>query len=151
MSTSEPALPQGPSAAERPVRILIVDDNPEVREMMAFMVQRMGHAVETADTGKKALCHIRTQRVEIVLLDLTMPDMDGFAFCREVQRDAALQPLYIIITSARNTLEDKAQGFALGAADYLTKPFSVRDLRTRLQAGEQIVRQQQSSRTTGQA
>jgi two-component system alkaline phosphatase synthesis response regulator PhoP len=71
--------------------------------------------------------------------------MDGFEVCRVVQRDAALQHLHIIITSARDTLEDKATCFALGAADYLTKPFGARELHARLQVGEHSVRQQPSA------
>src|SRR4030095_12359638 len=130
---------------DRPVQILIVDDNPSVREMMALMVRRMGYSVATATTGTEALAHLRTQRADIMLLDLTMPHMDGFEVCRVVQRDAALQHLHIIITSARDTLEDRATCFALGAADYLTKPFGVRELHARLQVGEHSVRQQQSA------
>jgi len=127
---------------DRPVRILIVDDNPGVREMMTFMVRRLGYAVATAATGAEALAHIQEQRTDIILLDLTMPDMDGFEVCRVVQRDATLQHLHIIITSARDTFEDKEKCFALGAADYLLKPFSVRELRARLQIREQSIRQQ---------
>ena len=141
-ATSENAATKEQPRHDRPVRILIVDDNPGVREMMTFMVRRLGYAVATAATGAEALAHIQEQRADIILLDLTMPDMDGFEVCRMVQRDATLQHLHIIITSARDTLEDKAKCFALGATDYLTKPFSVRELHARLQVREQSVRQQ---------
>ncbi len=135
-----------PPHDDRPVRILIVDDHPGVREMMTVMVRRLGYAVATAATGTEALAHLRAQGADILLLDLTMPDMDGVEVCRAIQRDAALQSLHIIITSARDTFEDKAKCFALGAAAYLTKPFSVQELHARLQVGEQSVRQHQSAR-----
>jgi DNA-binding response OmpR family regulator len=80
-----------------------------------------------------------------MLLDLTMPDMDGVEVCRVVQREAALQPLHIIITSAHDTPKNKATCFALDAADYLTKPFGARELHARLQVGAHRVRQQLSA------
>ena len=122
MPTSEKAETQERPRQDRPMRILIVDDNPSMREMMALMVRRMGYSVATATTGTEALVHLRAQRMDMMLLDLKMPDLDGFEVCRVVQRDATLQHLHIIITSARDTLEDKATCFALGAADYLTIP-----------------------------
>jgi DNA-binding response OmpR family regulator len=142
MPTSEKAEMKESLSYDRSLRILIVDDNPDMRDMMARMVRRMGYAVATATTGTEALAHVRAQRADMMLLDLTMPDMDGVEVCRVVQREAALQPLHIIITSARDTLEDKATCFALGAAAYLTKPFSARELHARLQVGEQRIRQQ---------
>ena len=145
MPTSEKAKTKAPPSHVRPLRILIVDDNPSMREMMVLMVRRMGYTVATAATGTEALAHLRAQRAEMMLLDLTMPGMDGFEVCRVVQREAALQPLHIIITSARDTLEDKATCFALGAAAYLTKPFGARELHACLQVGEHMVRQQPSA------
>ena len=145
MPTREKAETKDPPSPDRPLQILIVDDNPDMRDMMAFMVRRMGYAVATARTGTEALAHLRVQRADMMLLDLTMPDLDGVEVCRAVQRDAALQPLHIIITSARDTLKDKATCFALGAAAYLTKPFSARELHTRLQVGEHMIRQQHSA------
>ncbi len=145
MPTSENAETKEQPSPDRPMRILIVDDNPDMRDMMALMVRRMGYSVATATTGTEALAHLRAQRVEMMLLDLTMSDLDGFEVCRVVQRDAALQHLHIIITSARDTPKDKATCFALGAADYLTKPFGARELHARLQVGEHMVRQQPSA------
>ena len=145
MPTRETAETKEPPRPDRPLRILIVDDNPDMRDMMALMVRRMGYAVATAATGTEALAHVRAQRVDMMLLDLTMSDMDGFEVCRVVQRDAALQPLHIIITSARDSPKDKATCLALGAADYLTKPFGARELHARLQVGEHMVRQQPSA------
>ena len=145
MPMSEKAETKEPPSHDRPLPILIVDDNPDMREMMALMVRRMGYAVATATTGTEALAHLRAQRADMMLLDLTMPDLDGVEVCRVVQNEAALRPLHIIIASARDTLKDKATCFALGAAAYLTKPFSARELHACLQVGEQMVRQQPSA------
>ena len=145
MPMSEKAETNEPPSPDRPLRILIVDDNPDMRDMLTRMVRRRGYAVATATTGTEALALLRAQRADMMLLDLTMPDLDGVEVCRAVQSDAALQPLYIIITSARDTRNDKATCFALGAAAYLTKPFGARELHARLQVGEQMVRQQHSA------
>ena len=128
----------------RQLRVLIVEDDREIREMVALMVRGMGYAIVTAATGKEAIARLREQSADIVLLDLMMPEMDGFEFCRAVQSDPSLRDLHIIITSARDTLEDKVKGLELGAADYLTKPFSLTELQARIKVGERIVRYQKT-------
>lgn len=132
------------SVTSRPLGVLIVEDDREIREMVALMVKGMGYTVVTSATGKEALNRLREQSIDIVLLDLMMPEMDGFEFCRTVRADAALRDLHIIITSARDTLEDKVRGLELGAADYLTKPFSLTELQARIKVGERIVRYQKT-------
>lgn len=132
------------SVTSRPLGVLIVEDDREIREMVALMVKGMGYTVVTSATGKEALSRLRERSVDIVLLDLMMPEMDGFEFCRIVRADAALRDLHIIITSARDTLEDKVRGLELGAADYLTKPFSLTELQARIKVGERIVRYQKT-------
>lgn len=131
-------------ATSRQLRVLIVEDDREIREMVALMVRGMGYAIMTAATGREALHRLREQSADIVLLDLMMPEMDGFEFCRAVQGDPTLRDLHIIITSARDTLEDKVKGLELGAADYLTKPFSMTELQARIKVGERIVRYQKT-------
>jgi len=131
-------------ATSRQLRVLIVEDDREIREMVALMVRGMGYAIVTASTGREALTRLREHMADIVLLDLMMPEMDGFEFCRVVQGEPALRDLHIIITSARDTLEDKVKGLELGAADYLTKPFSMTELQARIKVGERIVRYQKT-------
>jgi CheY-like chemotaxis protein len=137
----EPHPPQD----EPPVRVLIVEDDPGMRDIMTRMVHRLGYAVVTAAGGQEALDRLREQRVDIMLLDLMMPEMDGFEVCRVLQQDSTLPRPYIIITSARSAQEDRAQARALGAADYLTKPFILQDLQTRLEAGVRSVREPTSA------
>ena len=122
--------------------VLIVEDNNDIREMVSLMVGSMGYRTYTASTGKEGLTQLRAQVPDIVLLDLMMPEMDGFEFCRVIQADPTLPTPHIIITSAKDALEDKVKGLELGAADYLTKPFNLTELKARIKAGERIVRYQ---------
>ncbi|MSQ47281.1 MAG: diguanylate cyclase [Deltaproteobacteria bacterium] len=128
----------------RPLGVLVVEDDREIRDMVTLMVKSMGYTVVTAVNGKDALIQLRRQPVDIVLLDLMMPEMDGFEFCQQVRAIPTLHDLHIIITSARNALEDKVRGLELGAADYLTKPFSLAELQARIKVGERIVRYQKT-------
>jgi diguanylate cyclase (GGDEF)-like protein len=130
----------------RPLGVLVVEDDREIREMVTMMVKSMGYMALTAVNGKDALGRLREHPVDIVLLDLMMPEMDGFEFCQKVREDADLRDLHIIITSARDALEDKVRGLELGAADYLTKPFSLTELQARIKVGERIVRYQKALR-----
>lgn len=134
------------SEANLPLGVLIVEDDREIRDMVTMMVKSMGYTVVTAVNGKDAFTRLRGQSVDIVLLDLMMPEMDGFEFCQKVREDPTLRDLHIIITSARDALEDKVRGLELGAADYLTKPFSLTELQARIKVGERIVRYQKMLR-----
>jgi diguanylate cyclase (GGDEF)-like protein len=138
------ATPEKTAAApaKDPLGILVVEDERDIREMVALMVKGMGHTVYTANNGREALEQVHQAPVDIVLLDLMMPEMDGFEFCQAVKADGSLPDLHIIITSAKEALEDKVKGLELGAADYLTKPFSLTELRARIRVGERITRSQ---------
>jgi len=130
--------------ANLPLGVLVVEDDREIRDMVTMMVKSMGYTVVTAVNGKDALARLHEQSADIVLLDLMMPEMDGFEFCQRVREDPTLRDLHIIITSARDALEDKVRGLELGAADYLTKPFSLTELQARIKVGERIVRYQKA-------
>jgi two-component system cell cycle response regulator len=131
-----------PPERQDPLGVLVVEDDEDIRQMVALMVNGMGHKVYTATTGKEALARVHECQPDIVLLDLMMPEMDGFEFCHHVRQDPDLRDLHIIITSAKGALEDKVRGLELGAADYLTKPFSLTELRARIGVGERIIRYQ---------
>src|SRR5881409_1231240 len=106
-----------PLQEKAPLGVLIIEDDADNREMIAFMVQAMGHKVYTAATGKEGLALLHDYFPSIILLDLMMPEMDGFEFCRIAGAEPNLHDLHIIITSAKSTLEDKVRGLELGAAD----------------------------------
>jgi diguanylate cyclase (GGDEF)-like protein len=141
---SQPLPPQAARGTEdgNPLGVLVVEDNSDIREMVTLLVSSIGYHAYSAATGKEALAQLRLYTPDIVLLDLMMPEMDGFEFCRAIQADPSLSPPHIIITSAKDTLEDKVKGLELGAADYLTKPFDFTELKARIKAGERIVRYQ---------
>jgi len=129
---------------KQPLGVLIIEDDADNREMIAFMVQGMGHNVYTAATGKEGLALLHDYLPSIILLDLMMPEMDGFEFCRIVGTEPNLHDLHIILTSAKSTLEDKVKCLELGAADYLIKPFSLTELKARIGVGERIIRYQKA-------
>jgi two-component system, cell cycle response regulator len=123
-----------------PLKVLVVEDERDIREIVTRLVSGMGYAVAVAMDGVEAMQRLREQCPDIVLLDIMMPQMDGFEFCRQVQADETFRDLHIIITSAKDALQDKVKGLELGAADYLTKPFSLTELKARIQVGERLVR-----------
>jgi diguanylate cyclase (GGDEF)-like protein len=134
-----------PPLDEQPVSVLVVDDNEDIRFITVTMLKAMGYQVYTAAHGKEGLAMLRQHgSIGIILLDIMMPEMDGFTFCKAVQADSSLEDIHIIIVSARGGAEDKIKGLHLGAADYLIKPFNLEELRARVAVGERIVRQQRA-------
>jgi DNA-binding response OmpR family regulator len=113
-------------------RILLVEDDPKTRGMVALYLQREGYDVVTAEDGVRALEVARERAPHLVVLDLMLPRMDGLAVCRALRHSA--QPPAVIMVTARSTEEDKLAGLDLGADDYVTKPFSPRELMARVRA-----------------
>ena len=113
-------------------RILLVEDDPKTREMVALYLQREGHDVVTAEDGVRALEAAREHEPHLVVLDLMLPRMDGLAVCRALRESSS--PPGIIMVTARTTEDDKLSGLDLGADDYVTKPFSPRELMARVRA-----------------
>jgi DNA-binding response OmpR family regulator len=113
-------------------RILLVEDDPKTRETVALYLRREGHEVVTAGDGVRALEAAHEHEPHLVVLDLMLPRMDGLAVCRAL-RESPLRPGIIMVT-ARTTEDDKLTGLDLGADDYVTKPFSPRELMARVRA-----------------
>ncbi len=113
-------------------RILLVEDDPKTREMVALYLQREGYDVSTADDGVRALEVAKEREPHLVVLDLMLPRLDGLAVCRAL-RESSSAPGIIMVT-ARTTEDDKLKGLDLGADDYVTKPFSPRELMARIRA-----------------
>ena len=111
-----------------PHSILSVDDEPDVTELLRFHFTKAGYEVWTASSGREAIETIRCRRPDLVLLDLMLPDIDGFGVCEILRRNAATAAIPIIILSAWGTTDAHNVGMELGALDYVTKPFSPRDL-----------------------
>ena len=112
-------------------RILVVEDDPKTRETVALYLQRDGYEVATADDGMRALEAARSFEPHLVVLDLMLPRLDGLAVCRALRASSGTA---VIMVTAKTTEEDKLTGLDLGADDYVTKPFSPRELMARVRA-----------------
>lgn len=112
--------------------ILVVDDEPEIAELERYHLARAGHRVVTAANCWEALAEIRRERPDLVLLDLMLPDLDGFGVCEILRRDPATATLPVVIVSAWSSGDSRNLGLELGALDYVTKPFSPPELVTRV-------------------
>jgi DNA-binding response OmpR family regulator len=116
----------------RHARILVVEDETKTSETIALYLRREGHDVVLAADGESALAAVRERVPDVVILDLMLPRLDGRVVCRELR--AAGVASGIIMLTARSTEEDKLSGLDLGADDYMTKPFSPRELMARVRA-----------------
>jgi two-component system phosphate regulon response regulator PhoB len=114
--------------------ILVVDDEPDLLELVRFNLDRAGFSVETAASGKEALARLRRSVPDLLVLDLMLPDLSGEEVCRRVRGDPALSGLPVIMLTAKSEEVDRVVGFELGADDYVTKPFSPRELVLRVKA-----------------
>jgi two-component system phosphate regulon response regulator PhoB len=117
-----------------PSRILIVEDEPDLAELVRFHLTKAGFTAEVAQSGRGGLDAIRRSRPALVVLDLMLPDLSGTDVCREVRADPKLRDLPILMLTARAEEVDRVVGFELGADDYVTKPFSPRELVLRVRA-----------------
>ena len=113
-------------------RILVVDDEPEAVELVEFNLKQSGYAVSTAADGAEALKKARAQTPDLIVLDVMLPEMDGFEICKTLRLDAATAKVPIIMLTAKAAEIDRVLGLELGADDYLTKPFSPRELMLRV-------------------
>jgi two-component system phosphate regulon response regulator PhoB len=115
-------------------RILVVDDEPDILELTRMSLVRDGYEVETAATGDEALASLRRGRPDLVVLDLMLPDRPGTDVCRSIRTTPELADVPVIMLTARGDEVDRIVGFELGADDYVTKPFSPRELGLRVKA-----------------
>src|SRR5947208_10057624 len=112
-------------------RILLVDDEHAIQTLLAYPLRKEGYEVVSATTGKEALDRFRDGRFDLVVLDVMLPQLDGFDVCRELRARSAVP---IIMLTAKAEEFDKVLGLELGADDYITKPFSLREFRSRVRA-----------------
>ncbi|HEV7166273.1 MAG TPA: phosphate regulon transcriptional regulator PhoB [Gammaproteobacteria bacterium] len=115
-------------------RILVVEDERAIREMVTFTLKRAGFAVSEAEDASAARRALVDHSPDLVLLDWMLPDLSGLELARALRRDQATKELPIIMLTARAAEDDKVMGLESGADDYLTKPFSARELVARIQA-----------------
>ena len=116
------------------VRILVVDDEPDLVELVRLTLSQAGHQVDTAASGRQALDALHRQRPDLLILDLMLPDLSGTELCRRIRADRDLAGLPVILLTAKADEVDRVVGFEIGADDYVTKPFSPRELVLRVGA-----------------
>jgi two-component system OmpR family response regulator len=117
---------------DRIPQVLVVDDEPNIRDLIQVALKFHGCSVTTAGSGKDALRQAESTRPDLIVLDVMMPDMDGFEVCRRLR--AAGNEVPVIFLTARDTSSDTVTGLAIGGDDYVTKPFSVEALVARVRA-----------------
>ncbi|WP_460905856.1 response regulator [Paraburkholderia jirisanensis] len=127
-------------------RVLVVDDNADLRDYMRRILSAAGHDVRVADDGVAALEAARLSAPDLVVSDVMMPRLDGFGLLRELRADDALRETPVLLLSARAGEEAKVGGLESGADDYLTKPFSARELLARVQGNLQLARLRHATR-----
>ncbi len=109
-------------------RILVVDDQQDIRDMTALVLSRAGYRVDTVDSGESALSTLDRERFDLVLLDINMPAMDGWETLRLIRCDEELTELPVVMFSVKGEIRDKIESLQEGAVDFVTKPFIVDDL-----------------------
>lgn len=112
--------------------ILIVDDTPANLQLLARMLSDHGYKVRSAPNGKLALMGVRAAPPDLILLDITMPDMDGYQVCQQLKADPQLRSIPIIFISALDQVDDKVKAFTVGGVDYITKPFQMEEVLARV-------------------
>ncbi|PRR78592.1 Alkaline phosphatase synthesis transcriptional regulatory protein PhoP [Clostridium liquoris] len=115
-------------------KILIVDDEEHIRELLKFNLENVGYDTICAEDGIQAIDMAKNERPALILLDLMLPGMDGYDVCKEIRMNSNISTTPIIMLTAKSEELDKVLGLELGADDYLTKPFSVRELMARVKA-----------------
>ena len=115
-------------------RILVIEDEADLREVMAYNLRREGYRVATAANGADGLAGVQAQKPDLILLDLMLPDLGGLEVCRRVRQDTSLAGTPIIMVTAKGEETDVVVGLGVGADDYVTKPFSVKELVARVGA-----------------
>ena len=114
--------------------ILVVEDEKDIRELVRFHLAQEGYTVREAESGEKALQQVGVERPGLVILDIMLPGTDGLEICRRLRTSEATHTLPIIMLTAKATEVDRVLGLELGADDYITKPFSPRELVARVRA-----------------
>lgn len=117
-----------------PEKILVVDDDIDTLRLVGLMLQRQGYQIVAANNGHQALTMAQAEKPDIILLDVMMPDMDGYEVCRRLRANTTTATIPIIMFTAKSQVDDKVTGFEAGADDYLTKPTQPRELFAHIKA-----------------
>ncbi len=122
--------------------IAIIDDEPDILELVSITLTKAGYRTKTFEDGETFIKYLSQEQPDLVVLDLMLPDADGFEICKFIRRDERLAQIPVIMLTAKHEETDKVLGLELGADDYVTKPFSPRELAARVKA---ILRREEKS------
>ena len=114
-------------------KIVVIEDEPDIVEVISYNLKREGYNVLAVDRGDESINLIRNQSPSLIILDLMLPGMDGLSVCRQLKSDPMVNDIPVIIISAKGEESDIVVGLEMGADDYLTKPFSPRELLARVE------------------
>jgi DNA-binding response OmpR family regulator len=120
--------------SDDPRTVLVADDDEDILQLVSFRLERAGYTVVTAADGPQALAAAREHQPDLAVLDVMMPGLNGYEVTRRLRADPATQAIPVILLTARVQEADVSRGFEAGADDYLRKPFSPQELRSRVQA-----------------
>jgi two-component system, OmpR family, response regulator len=120
------------TSAQTEATLLVVEDDPNILELLSASLRFAGFEVATATTGGQAVTAARTRRPDLVVLDVMLPDLDGFEVIRQLRQGGRRTP--VVFLTARDATDDKIRGLTLGGDDYVTKPFSLEELTARIRA-----------------
>ncbi len=130
-----------PINSKNPPAILMVDDTPANLELLSGMLKGRGYKVRAAVSGKLALQAARNDPPELILLDINMPEMNGYEVCAELKSDERLKDIPVIFLSALTETMDKVKAFGIGGVDYITKPFQFEEVEARVETHLELRRQ----------
>lgn len=125
------------------MNVLVIDDEPDIVELLRYNLVKEGFTVDSAETGDSALRKIRSGNFDLIILDLMLPVIPGLELCRILRKDERTRALPIIMLTAKTSETDKIVGLEIGADDYITKPFSPRELIARVNAVLRRVKERQ--------
>ena len=131
-SSFAPCVPTCQKAYDSEMRVLLVEDDSRIAHFVAKGLREQAYAVDVAVTGEEALYQVAINTYDVIVLDVMIPEPDGFAVCKELRRTGHRMP--VLMLTARDAVEDRIEGLDCGADDYLTKPFEFRELLARLRA-----------------
>src|SRR5512135_1604683 len=130
-----------------PRNVLVVDDEADLVELVSYNLRKEGFAVDSASDGEEALSRIRKKKYDLLILDLMLPGLQGMELCMILRNDPKTSRLPIIMLTAKGEELDKVLGLEMGADDYMTKPFSPRELVARVKA---VLRRAPGERPSGE-
>ena len=128
-------------------RVALVEDEPDIASLVSSSLQKEGYKVDHFATGSRFLLALQKHIPDLILLDLMLPDTDGFEICKTLRRNEAWSRIPIIIMTAKSEESDKVVGLELGADDYITKPFSLKEMTARIKAVLRRSEQKEEART----